>query len=200
MKHRAFAALALGLALGLPFFNSARADLPASLLEELATPVMRLALSGSPDGRALVERMAGEAMNLRPSVPEIWREQTQRMVDGVLRRQRPGTAEELYLRAMRLNYRFRAEALPDSPLAAGVPRELSAEDLSLVLRLAGEELALREPGLLERLRGVTADLGGRLEFAPIEESRAGLAAAAGATEIAAALLVTTPAAFVTVHA
>lgn len=156
-------AVAAALNLGSPLH--AHAELPASLLERLATPLMHRALSSSIEGRALTERLLGEGFAWQATQTE-WKRISELMVNRIFEEQAVGVADELYLRVLRLEQRFRTEAPRDSALLTG-EGQASFDDLALMQRIASEELALRGAGLFERVRGIDPGAGGRIEFAKV---------------------------------
>jgi hypothetical protein len=168
--HRTFAAFLLMItAFGLA--SQAQAELAPSLLEKLLSPLMYRAMSSSIEGRALAERLLGEGFAWQASQSE-WKRISEQMVERVFRDQGAGVADEVYLRVLRLEQRFRAEAPKDSALLTGEGKA-SFDDLTLMQRIASEELALREATLLERMRGIDPAFGGQIEFAKVPRQATG---------------------------
>jgi hypothetical protein len=145
----------------------ARASLPASLLEKLATPLMQRTFTTLPEGRLVLERLMGGEF-ARSMTYDNWRVLTEQAVGHGS--QNPQFLDEVYLRVLRLEHRLRVEAEPGSALVTGAGR-LTAGDFVLLQRIGSEELALRSATWVEKI-GLSQKTPGHVQFSKLRRSAA----------------------------
>src|SRR4051794_25368002 len=115
---RALALLALVLCGGLLGSSATQAELSEAMVAELTSPILRLAFGLSPEAKVLATRMAGQSMMLTPGKPDAWRTQVEQMVHGLMTSS-PEVADDVYLRLLRIKYRFLQDMPPGSKVLSG---------------------------------------------------------------------------------
>lgn len=148
---------------------AARAELKASIAQRLMGEVVGTAMTTAPAGRAFLERALGDRMLSSRLTAYEWEATSERLARILADQQSYGTAEEFYLRTLRLEKRFRMQASKDSPLLQGTGKP-SADDLALLQKIASEELALKGATWVERVRGIDPISSGRIEFISVRRT------------------------------
>lgn len=140
MKNRGWRVVGMGIPLLgvflLGFMQSvAFADVSASLVRKLASPVGKLLMGSTAEGRALMKAVLGEEAVLLPQQSLRWQTQTTGFVEGL----GSPMAEEVYLRVLRSELKLRDQLGAESSLFkadGGFLRQLTSEELLALMRVA----------------------------------------------------------------